>query len=441
MSYCILLLLANQHHAALYAEDWPRMLGPHDNGKIAEEPIRFDWSGELNLIWRIEVGEGYGNAVVNQSRLYHFDRYGDNERLTCYQLKDAKEVWRLEFPVDYVDSFGYNNGPRAMPVANDKYVAAFGAAGRLFVADTETGKLLWQKDTATEYNVEPNFFGVGATPCIYKDKLIVMVGGAPKDAPKINIMRLNQRRAGDSAIVAFDLATGEELYRVGSHLASYSAPIIAKIAEQDWGLVLTREGLMAFNPESGQEADFYPFRAAINESVNAAWPIVEGNEIFISETYEIGSALLAFNNGKFEKVWSDPKNRREQSFRAHWATPVLIDNILYGCSGRNEPDAELRAVQWSDGKVLWSKRTHARSSVIAIGKMLLVLDEYGLLQLVRPNPKELEVVAEMELLQSKQAASKELVGTPVWAPPTFVDGMLVIRGGRSLIALRLSPLQ
>ncbi len=403
---------ANWDIKTLRAEGWPRMLGPSDNGKIAEQPIRFDWNGELKLVWRIEVGEGYGNGIVSQSRLYHFDRYGDNERLTCYQLNDAKELWQLEFPVDYQDSFGYNNGPRAMPVANEKYVAAFGAAGRLFVAETLTGKLLWQKDTAAEYNVEPNFFGVGATPCIYGDKLIVMIGGAPVDAPKMNIMRLNQRRAGDSAIVAFDLATGKEVYRVGSYLASYSAPMIINIDGQDRGLVLAREGLLAFDPESGKELDFYPFRASINESVNAAWPVVDGNEIFISETYEIGSALLAFKNEKFETIWADPKSRREQSFRAHWATPVLIDGVLYGCSGRNEPDAELRAIQWDDGKVLWSKRTHARSNIIAIGKKLLVLDEYGLLQLVRPNPEELEIVAEMELLQSSQIATKELVGTP-----------------------------
>jgi outer membrane protein assembly factor BamB len=369
--------------------------------------------------------------------MFHFDRYGDTERLTCYKAADAKVLWQLEFPVEYNDSFGYNNGPRAMPVANENFVAALGAAGRLIVADARTGRLKWQKDTMELYHVEPNFFGVGSTPCIYKNLLIVMVGGGTAGSPSLGINRLNQRRAGDSAIVAFDLESGNEVYRVGSYLASYSAPTIQQIDGQDYGFAFCREGLMIFNPTSGEEIAFHRWRASINESVNAAWPVIHGNEIFISETYEIGSTLLNFDGKQLRTMWSDPKSKRDQSFRAHWATPVLIDGVLYGCSGRNEPDSDLRAVQWSDGKVLWTQRTHARANVISIGDHLISVDEYGLLQLIKPNPQKFEVITQMELLQSKQISGKELVGTPVWAPPAFTDGMLIIRGGPSMVALQL----
>jgi outer membrane protein assembly factor BamB len=216
-------------------QDWPRMLGPNDDSIVASSAINFTNDQPLKFVWQLHVGEGYGNVVIASDRMFHFDRYGSQERLTCYEPKTGIEKWKLEFPVFYQDSFGYNNGPRAMPVANDKYVIAFGAAGRLIVADAATGSLVWQKETMREYNVLPNFFGVGSTPCIYKDTLIVMIGGSPAADASINLGRLKDRSGDGSAIVAFDLATGKELYRTGPYLASYSAPMIRSIDGRDWG--------------------------------------------------------------------------------------------------------------------------------------------------------------------------------------------------------------
>ena len=418
------------------ADDWPRMLGPRDDGTAAVKLDVSNWADGLPLAWSIEVGEGYGNAVVRDGRMYHFDRYGDAERLTCYRLGDAQELWRVEFPVFYRDSFGYNNGPRAMPVVGEGVVAVFGVSGTLAVVDAQDGSVRWRRDTSEEYNVLPNFFGVGSTPAIYQGKLIAMVGGSPESESIRGIGRLMDREPGDSGLVAFDLADGREIYRVGGNLASYSAPVIQSIGGSDWCLALMREGLVVFDPSDGQIADRYPFRASINESVNAAWPLVSGDEVFISETYEIGSALLKFKHGKLRPVWTDPEGRREQAFRAHWATPVLVDGVLYGCSGRNEPDADLRAVRWADGKVLWTRRTHARSSVVAAGDLLINADENGIVQLIRANPKRFELLAEIDLLEI-EVGSNSAIGTPVWAPPAIAEGHLILRGGHRLAALRL----
>ncbi len=420
-------------------QDWGRMLGPNDDAKIPAEPIRFDWTGGLPVAWNIQVGEGYGNAVISNGRMFHFDRYGNDERLTCYDADNAKVVWAANFPVRYRDSFGYNNGPRAMPVANAKFVASYGATGHLAVMNAATGEVLWEKNCSEEYGVIPNFFGVGSTPLIHRDKLLVMVGGSPSanDRRPANLGQLNRLKGSDSGIVAFDLQSGKEVYRVGSYLASYAAPAIHEVDGKRWCFAFMREGLMVFDPDTGKEADFSPFRAEINESVNAAWPVVNGNEVFISETYELGSRMLHFANGKLNLIWADPASRKNQSMRAHWATPVLIDGILYGSSGRNEPDSDLRAVDWEEGKMLWSHRTHARGSVIAIGEHLIVVDEYGVLQLIKPNSEKMEVLAEQNLLDRTAAQKVDLLGTPVWAPPVYANGLLVLRGGDKLVALRL----
>ena len=59
--------------------------------------------------------------------------------------------------------------------------------------------------------------------------------------------------------------------------------------------MFARGGLMAIDPEKGETIAQFPWRARKLESVNAATPVVVGDEVFISETYELGSALVRFS--------------------------------------------------------------------------------------------------------------------------------------------------
>src|SRR5437667_395544 len=55
----------------------------------------------------------------------------------------------------------------------------FGAEGKLFCLELSTGKLIWQRDTAKDWEVPPAFFGVGSSPILESERVIVMVGGQP----------------------------------------------------------------------------------------------------------------------------------------------------------------------------------------------------------------------------------------------------------------------
>ena len=70
---------------------------------------------------------------------------------------------------------------------------------------------------------------------------------------------------------------------------------------------------MAIDPEKGETIAQFPWRARKLESVNAATPVVLGNEVFISETYELGSALVQFSGDSFKEVWSDRGRRRDRA--------------------------------------------------------------------------------------------------------------------------------
>jgi outer membrane protein assembly factor BamB len=421
-------------------DDWPRMLGKNFDGHSVESNLLTDWSKDaLALRWSKPTGVGYGNAVISAGRAFQFDRYGDQERVTCYRAEDGTELWRWETPVEYEDMFGYNNGPRTSPVVDQDRVYVYGVAGTIACLDALTGREIWKADLNSKYNVVKNFFGVGSTPCVFEDRLLVMVGGSPSHSAAIPEGRLNLVKPNGSAMVAFDKQTGQELYRVGNDLASYSAPILANIKGKTWCLAFVREGLLVFDPRDGTRETFFPWRASILESVNAAWPVVDGNRILISDTYEKGSVCLSFDGEKLTPIWQDPAAQRSQAMRAHWATPIRSKEFLFGCSGRNEPDADFRCVRFESGEVQWVHRNRDRTTALLVDQHLVVLGEHGLLQLVKLNAGEFEVVAEKDFGDELADDGRPWLESPTWSPPALAYGLLFLRGQRRLICLELIP--
>lgn len=418
--------------------DWPRMLGAGYDSRSSETGILKKWpKSGLRIVWTADTGMGYGNGVAADGRWFQFDRFGNVERLSCIHAETGKLLWKWDSPVDYRDDYGYNNGPRCSPVVDGDRVFVYGVAGMLACLSVNDGAPQWKLETNQKYKVPQNFFGVGASPLVYKDKLIVMIGGAQGAKPN------------GTAMVAFDKTTGKELYRVGDYLASYSAPVVHAIDGRDVCLSLVREGLLAFDPNDGSKERFFAWRAESNESVNAASPIVWQNRILISEAYQIGSALLSLKENKLEPIWIDSLSIKERAIRSHWSTPLLDGNLIFASSGRNQPDTDLRCLLLNEAnletpswrpEVRWTKRNHDRMTGLIVDNHLLLLGEEGSLQLQELNKDKLTIVAQMELGETKDPRDgKPLIRSPSWAPPVLAHGLLYLRGESKVVCLELIP--
>ncbi len=426
--------------------DWPSFLGPQRNGTSPERGVRKDWSGAgLPIRWQRTLGMGYGIGSVSRGRFFQCDRVGNEARLTCMRAETGATLWQFRYPTDYDDMYGYNNGPRCSPVVDQGRVYIYGVEGMLHCLRVDDGTVMWKCDTVKRFGVVQNFFGVGSTPIVEGKLLIVVVGGSPHADQQLPRGQLDRVSGNGSGIVAFDKVTGQVVYQITDELAGYAAPITATIGDRRWGFAFCRGGLVAFEPQTGAVDFQYAWRSKKLESVNASVPVVVENNVFISEAYSIGSSMLAVKPHGYDLVWRDDRRRRQKSFMAHWSTPICVDGYLYGCSGRNSPDAELRCVQWATGKVMWSTNDAIHSSLLYVDGHFVCLEEYGRLRLLKMGPERCDVVTEMDLsdygpnsLPGRNADRKLLV-YPCWAAPILTHGLLYVRGKDRVICLELIP--
>ncbi len=297
-------------------DDWPQFLGGSVQGNSRETGIRQDWTqGQLPLLWRVPLSESYGMCSIAQGRVYQFDRVGNQARLICLTAEGGKELWRFEYPTDYEDLYGYNGGPRCSPLIDGGRVFVYGVEGMLHCLNAVSGELLWKVDTVSRFGVLQNFFGVGSNPIVQGDLLWVMVGGSPPEDQRLPPGALDRARGNGSGLVAFDKRTGAVRRQFSDELASYASLKPAEIQGKPWCFALARGGLVGFDPVAGEQRFQFPWRARLLESVNAATPVVVGNEVLITETYGPGAALLRVDGRRAEVVWQDGARVRSRCKR------------------------------------------------------------------------------------------------------------------------------
>jgi outer membrane protein assembly factor BamB len=393
--------------------------------------------------WSRALGESYGIGSVSQGRYLQFDYADQQAQLLCLESTTGKLLWKFSYPSNYVDLYNYNSGPRTSPVIDDDRVYLYGVEGMLHCVNLADGSVVWKVDTQRQFGVVQNFFGVGSTPAISGDLLIVMVGGSPAEQQTLPPGQLDRVTGNGSAAVAFDKRTGQVRYQVSDELASYASVKLVERPDRSWCFLFARGGLLAFDPATGQQDFYFPWRATSLESVNASTPVVWDDYVFLSETYGPGAALLQFRTGGYQTIWTDAARRRDKAMQAHWNTPIYHEGYLYGCSGRHTQNAELRCIEALSGNVRWSQPGMSRMSLLYVDQHLIGLDEYGTLRVIQANPQRYELVREFQPTAAGTASSAAdgaappLLKYPAWAAPIVAHGRMYVRGRDRVVCYEL----
>ncbi len=233
----VCLLMAG---AALAAADWPQFLGPQRNGVYTGPPLPGVRGprADRERVWEKRIGQGFAGPVVAGDRLILFHRVGREEVVDAFDARTGEPRWHFAYPTSYRDDFGFDEGPRAVPVVAGNRVYTFGAEGQLHAIDLATGKRVWSVDAARRFNVRKGFFGAAGSPLVEDGRVIANIGGTDGD-----------KGAG---IVAFNADTGAVLWTATNHEASYSSPVGATIGGKRVAVFLTRRGLVGLDPGDRQ---------------------------------------------------------------------------------------------------------------------------------------------------------------------------------------------
>lgn len=403
--YRLLVLMMLGWTSLAQAGDWPQFLGPNRDG-TAEESFAiqpWDKAGPKRL-WQRQVGAGFAGPVIQSGRLILFHRVGDQELVECLQADDGKTLWKQSYPTQFEDDFGKGNGPRSTPCISNGKVVTFGADGWLHAWELESGKKLWGRNVLKDYSVPPSYFGVGTSPLIFEDRVLVNVGGK------------------DAGIVAFALDSGKELWKATSDGASYSSPILAKAGQTTHAVFFTRQGVVLLDPKTGAVRFQKRWRARYDASVNAATPLLVGDRLFISASYETGALLLRLKPDGAEEVWTS-----EDLMSNHYNTCIVHEGLLFGFHGRQEAGASLRCVDLKSQKVLWDRPRFGCGSMARVGSQILILTEAGEMILVDASGNEYR----------ERARAQVLPAGPVRAQIAVANGMLLARDRDHLAAFKL----
>jgi outer membrane protein assembly factor BamB len=380
-----------------------------------------EWpAGGPPIVWEMTHGTGYASPAISGEKLVYFHRVNDENVVECLRAETGERYWRFKYETGYHDRFGYNNGPRCSPVIDGDRVYVFGASGLLHCLNLDSGAVVWGHDIQSEFKLTQNFFGVGSTPLVEGQLLIVNVGAGP-----------------GQSVVAFDKTTGKQVWAAGDWGPSYASPLPADLHGKRRVLVFAggessppSGGLLCIDPADGKLDFAFPFRSSSVESVNAAMPTLIGNQVFITASYGTGGALLDISpEFKATQAW------KTTELGAHITTSILHDGQIYGIDGRHPEQAHLTCLDAKIGKTLWRdpltwKETadfhgekHAKTRGIGRGSLLLIeggrlllLGEYGDLLLLEVSAAGCKVLQRARLFDAPES----------WSPPVISRGLLYL---------------
>ncbi len=307
-------------------KDWPQWRGPNRDAHVTGFQAPATWPKELTQQWKIAVGEGVATPALVGDKLYVFSRQGGDEVIRCMEAGSGKEVWQDKYPAEQVKgpAMGFS-GPRASPAVSDGKVVTLGVAGTLMCHDAASGKMLWRKDDIKGW---PRFY-TSSSPMIIDGLVIAQMGG-PKEG----------------ALVAYDLASGDEKWKTSGDSPAYSSPVVMHVGGAKLIIAMNEAKLVACNAADGKEVWEAPFKAP-GGGYNAATPLVDGQTMYYTGSRRGVTAVQFEKEGDkitAKELWKNPDKS------VQFNTPVIRDGLLYGITQGNE----LFCLNAKDGKDAWS---------------------------------------------------------------------------------------
>jgi outer membrane protein assembly factor BamB len=377
--------------ASVSAQDWPQWRGPDRDGKVSGFTEPDSWPPELSMQWQETVGTGDASPVLVGDRLYLFTRQDDKEVVLSLDAGSGEEVWRTDYTAPAVTGAAARHpGPRSTPAVADGKIVTIGVSGILSCLNAGSGELLWRKDPFP--GVVPMFF-TSLSPVIADGMCIAHLGGS-----------------GNGAMIAYDLDSGNELWRWDEEGPDYGSPVILEVDGKKMIVSPTEKSIVGVDLSNGKllwKLPFVPQRRAYNAST----PIVKGNTVIYTGAGRGTHAVKVEKQGNdftVSEIWANA------DLAVQYNSPVLKEDILYGYSSRGSLfciDARTGQTAWADTVI------HDRSgfgAMLDVGPAIMALPGSSELIFFKPGKEEYTELARLKIADSPTYATPLVAGNGIY---------------------------
>lgn len=337
-----LLLLAA---AAAAADGWPEFRGPNGTGlaDAADLPVR--WGEHENVVWKAPIHDkGWSSPVVWGGQVWLTTATEDGKELfaLCVDRGTGKVVHDVKiFDVDRPQSMAaaqtYNSYASPTPAveAGRAYVH-FGSAGTACL-DTATGKVLWaRRDLPCNH-----YRGAASSPVLFRDLVILTFDGFDQQY-----------------LAALDKATGETRWKQpraidygtdnGDRKKAFSTPAVFTVGGQAQLVSPSAAATVAYDPATGKEL-WRVYHGGMNV---AARPLLGHGLIYLC-TGDGPTHLLAVRTGGAGDVTGSHVAWKAVRGVPNRSTPLLLNDLLYVAGDKNGVAGCLDA---KTGATVWQQR-------------------------------------------------------------------------------------
>jgi outer membrane protein assembly factor BamB len=417
---------------AFAGTSWPQWRGPSGQGISEEKNLPTTWSPTKNIKWKTQItGRGHSSPIVWGNKIFlttaiegpvvpgakavkHMD--GDKEyihpdsvgadhkhffKVICLSRETGKILWeQTSFEgTPYDDRHRKSSFASSTPATDGKYVYAFFGSEGLYAYDMK-GKFAWKADLG---KLATAGMGTGTSPILYDNLVIV---------------QCDEENGERSFIVGINKKTGKEVWRTPRKVqVSWATPLLVRTTNRAELITSGNEAVIAYEPATGKE--LWRHKGVDSNAIPS--PVANNEMVFISAGFpaRIAMAIKLGGSGDLvdSVVWKYAKGT------AYVPSPILYGEYLYLTTDRGILtclDARTGEVKYEGGRVP-IPATFTASPIAFDGKILMTSED-GDTFVIKAGPKH-------EILGTNT------VGEPVYASPAVADGNIFIRGERSLYCI------